>query len=190
MNQPPAEFARLLVLTDRNQLPPGRDLVSTIDACLQVGLHTVILRELDLAQRERAELAAELSALGARVIAAHEPLPTCVGVHVPAGVPARSGIWGRSCHAAEDVAVAADEGALWATLSPFDATASKPSYGPPIDRVAYAALPIPTYALGGVTPANAAVAVAAGAHGVAVMGAVMRADDPAQVVRDLLADFA
>ena len=30
-------------------------------------------------------------------------------------------------------------------------------------------------------------AVAAGAHGVAVMGAVMRAEEPAEVVRDLLA---
>lgn len=187
MNQPPAAFARLLVLTDRAQLPPGRDLVSTIGACLQAGLHTVILRELDLARPERAALAAELSALGARVIAAHDPLPSCVGVHVSAGAPAGSGIWGRSCHSAEEVAVAADEGALWATLSPFEETASKPCYGPAVDRATYAGPPIPTYALGGMTPANASEAIAAGAHGVAVMGAVMRADDPTQVVEDFLA---
>ncbi|MDQ4008521.1 MAG: thiamine phosphate synthase [Actinomycetota bacterium] len=42
------------------------------------------------------------------------------------------------------------------------------------------------YALGGVTPGNAAQWLDAGAEGVAVMGAVMRADDPAAVVADLL----
>ena len=42
------------------------------------------------------------------------------------------------------------------------------------------------FALGGVDPTRAARCVAAGAHGVAVMGAVMRADDPATVVAGLL----
>jgi len=190
MIRPPAEFARLLVVTDRHQLPPGHDLVTTIAGCLDAGLHTVILRELDLPHDERAHLAAALSAAGARVIAAHESLPTCVGVQVPAGAPAGSGIWGRSCHSADEVAAAAAEGALWATLSPFAETQSKPGYGPPVARAAYAGHSIPVYALGGVTPTNAADAVAAGAYGLAVMGAVMRADDPAHVVSELLTAVA
>ncbi len=72
------------------------------------------------------------------------------------------------------------------TLSPFAASLSKPGYGPPVDRDAYAGHAIPVLALGGVAPGNAAQARAAGAHGVAVMGAVMRAASPAAVVRRLL----
>jgi thiamine-phosphate pyrophosphorylase len=37
---------------------------------------------------------------------------------------------------------------------------------------------------------NAAACIDAGAHGVAVMGAVMRADDPGSVVRTILEEVA
>ena len=57
---------------------------------------------------------------------------------------------------------------------------------PDLGVVAYAGHPIPVYALGGIEPDSAATAVGTGAYGVAVMGAVMRAADPAAVVRDLL----
>jgi thiamine-phosphate pyrophosphorylase len=88
------------------------------------------------------------------------------------------------------VAVAAAEGAAYATLSPYAATPSKPGYGPPLPTTAFAGHPIPVFALGGITPANVAEARAAGAYGVAVMGAVMRADEPAAVVRSLLEALA
>ena len=38
---------RLLVLTDRSQLPLGRSLVATMAACAEAGLTHVVLRELD-----------------------------------------------------------------------------------------------------------------------------------------------
>lgn len=187
MMPPPADLSRLLVVTDRAQLPPGRDLVWVVARCVAAGARTVVLRELDLTTQRRALLARELSDVGARVIAAHDALPGCVGVQVPAGAVAGTGSWGRSCHSAFAVDAAAAEGARWATLSPFAATSSKPGYGPPVERAAYADHPIGVYALGGVTPRNAAGAIAAGAYGVAVMGAVMRAQDPASVVARLLA---
>lgn len=96
-------------------------------------------------------------------------------------------MWGRSCHGREDVARAAAEGFDYATLSPYAATTSKPGYGPPLAPGALRGHPIPVYALGGVTTDKAAQAVADGAYGVAVMGEVMRAAEPAQVVHDLLA---
>lgn len=83
------------------------------------------------------------------------------------------------------MAAAAAEGAAYAFLSPYAEGGSKPGRDP-LAPTAFAGHPIPVYALGGVTPANAGAARAAGAHGVAVMGAVMAAVDPAQVVRDLL----
>jgi thiamine-phosphate pyrophosphorylase len=46
--------------------------------------------------------------------------------------------------------------------------------------------PLPVYALGGVDPTNARSCIDAGAAGVAVMGYVMRADDPAVAVKELL----
>jgi len=65
------------------------------------------------------------------------------------------------------------------SFSPIYLSASKPGYGPALGlaelrRVAVA-LPVPVIALGGITAATAAV-----------MGAVMRADEPAAVVQALL----
>ena len=45
---------------------------------------------------------------------------------------------------------------------------------------------VPIVALGGVGPDDVGVCLAAGATGVAVMGAVMTAADPGAVVRELL----
>jgi thiamine-phosphate pyrophosphorylase len=97
------------------------------------------------------------------------------------------GILGRSCHSADDVRRAAAAGVDYATLSPFAPTASKPGHGPPVREQEFVGLPIPTLALGGVTVGNAALARAAGAHGVAVMGEVMRSDHPGRTVAQLLA---
>lgn len=179
-------FPRLLVLTDRSQLAQGRGLIETVAECVAAGLTHVVLRELDLPRGARAELAVECAKAGAQVIAAHERLPGCVGVHLPAGGQPIDGAWGRSCHAPDAVEQAAADGAMWATLSPFAASASKPGYGPALSPGAFAGHAIPVFALGGIEPANAAKALAAGAAGIAVMGAVMRADRPGTVVSALL----
>ncbi|KQY56382.1 MULTISPECIES: thiamine phosphate synthase [unclassified Nocardioides] len=96
------------------------------------------------------------------------------------------GLVGRSCHTAAEVRRAADDGADYVTLSPFATTPSKPGYGPPLAAEAYAGHGVPVYALGGITSDNAAGARDAGAHGVAVMGEIMRAGDPAATVARLL----
>ncbi|GAB3868733.1 thiamine phosphate synthase [Nocardioides maradonensis] len=186
------DLPRLLLLTDRSQLRLGRSLVRTVAECVEAGATHVVLRELDEPEAARAALAAALVGVGATVITAHTPLPGAVGLHLPAGKQvltcrqASGGAWGRSCHSPEAVRAAAEEGAAWATLSPYAATDSKPGYGPSLPPTAFQDLPIPVFALGGITPANAAEARRDGAHGVAVMGAVMRAHDPAEVVSALL----
>lgn len=182
---------RLLLLTDRSQLPLGRSLVALVADCVEAGLTHVVVRELDETEIGRTALAAALTEVGATVLSAHTPLFGAAGVHLPADPSAvvRGDLpWGRSCHSATEVRVAAAAGASWATLSPFAETASKPGYAP-LARQEYAAAGaagIPVYALGGVTVANAAEAIGAGADGLAVMGSVMRAADPAAVVRELL----
>lgn len=199
--------ARLLLLTDRRQLPAGRSLLATLTACVEAGATHIVVREHDLDPNERHELIASLAALeGVTVISSRIQDPAAALTHEAAEAHEASEFWspvhpnsaesradatkirkfGRSCHSREEVTRAAREGALYVTLSPFAASLSKPGYGPPLPSDAYAGHSIPVFALGGITPANAADAVRAGAHGVAAMGDVMRADDPAAIVRRLL----
>lgn len=201
---------RMLVLTDRSQLPLGRSLVATVAACVDAGATTVVVRELDLAPDRRAALAEALAALGANVVAAHTPLPAATaGLHLPASCKAelatltarcnstqasltplyKLGV-GRSCHTAEEVRRAAGARNAWATLGPFAATASKPGYGPALSSEEFQDLPIPVYALGGIDETNAGTAIDSGAHGVAVMGAIMRSADPGRTARRILAQVA
>ncbi|GAA3681641.1 thiamine phosphate synthase [Nocardioides ginsengisoli] len=179
---------RLVVLTDRHQVRAGRSLRDVLGAAADAGLRIVLLRELDLPDDERAKIADHARTCGMEVLAAHRPVPGGAGVHLPAAAPAPEipTRWGRSCHSRADAVAAAGDGAWWATLSPYAETESKPGYGPPLAADDFAALPLPVYALGGITVDNAAAARAAGAYGVAVMGAVMRASDPADVVAALL----
>lgn len=196
---------RLLVLTDRSQLHLSRSLTSALRSCVSAGATAFVVRELDETPAARAALARDLAAQGVTVIAAHEPLDGAVAVHLPSSaasgallpsdtraevaVTGRYSWFGRSCHSAAEVHAAAAEGAAYVTLGPFARTASKPGYAPipPSEYAEAATAGIPVYALGGITAANAAEALAAGAHGVAVMGEVMRAAEPGDSVRELLA---
>ena len=161
------------------------------------GARAVVLREKDLPDDERPVLAATLRALVAevdgRLLGASDPDLSHDGVHLAAHDPLPGGLapdaWvGRSCHDRGDLLTAAAEGCTHATLSPIFPTRSKPGYGPALGTAALDDTPLPTYALGGIdTPAAAAACVAAGAHGVAVMGALMRSARPDRLVADLLA---
>lgn len=195
---------RLVVLTERHLLPDGIDLVDHLARCAVAGLTHVLLRELDLPDADRARLVDRLRSTGLSVWSAHRPLAGADGVHLPdpsgphqpsgphhpSGAHHRSGLastlrWGRSCHSRAQAAAAAEAGASWATLSPVADSASKPGRSP-IDWDSLAGNAIPVLALGGVDEQNARALRAAGAHGVAVMGAVMRPRDPGVVVRALL----
>lgn len=189
---------RLLVLTDQRQAHAPLGEVAA--ACVAGGARAVVLREKHLSASERAALAARLrpmlAAVGGRLLGASDPDLSRDGVHLAAHDPVPTtrlarGAWlGRSCHDRRELVAAATEGCTHATLSPIFPTASKPAYGPPLGTAALADPPLPTYALGGVDgPAAAAACVDAGAHGVAVMGALMRAEDPERLVIDLLASL-
>ena len=97
-----------------------------------------------------------------------------------------------SAHNIAEVTAAKIAGADYVTLSPIHPSASKPGYGPALGIVtlrAVASIGIPVVALGGMASDNAAEARANGAAGIAVMGGVMRADDPAATTRSLVAAF-
>jgi len=186
----------LLVLTDRHQLPPGRDLASTLRACVAGGARAMVVRELDLDDSDRAEVVASVAGLeGVLVLSARTLLPGAHGVHLAAhqtGLDARGvPVHGRSCHDDGEVRRAVGAGASYLTVSPVAPSTSKPGYGPPLGshgvrRAAYLAQGVPLFALGGVDAQNAAEMRRAGAHGVAVMGALMRDPDPERATRRLL----
>jgi thiamine-phosphate pyrophosphorylase len=73
-------------------------------------------------------------------------------------------------------------------------TPSKPGYGPEIGRKGLAeiaqAARVPVLAIGGINVARVAEVLAAGAAGIAIMGGVMRAADPRQAMKALLATVA
>ena len=119
------------------------------------------------------------------------------GVHLPAAsfsiAEARRLVgpdaWiGRSTHAAAEAEAAAADGADYVVLGPVFATPSKAAFGPPLGLVVLAtAQPTcPVLAIGGITTANVADVRRAGAHGVAVVRAILDAPDTAAATRALI----
>ncbi|WP_067495934.1 thiamine phosphate synthase [Actinoplanes sp. TFC3] len=176
--------AGVVVLTDR-MLAAG-PLTEVVEAAVRGGASWIILRDRDLRYDRRAALARTLRATTkARIIVAGPDPLGGTAVHLAAHdhLATPVDLVGRSWHGTEPLS---DEDYI--TLSPIYPTSSKPGYGPALGagQAARLAGERPWLALGGVdSPSRAAECVAAGACGVAVMGAVMRAADPERVVREL-----
>ncbi|GAB2924330.1 thiamine phosphate synthase [Micromonospora polyrhachis] len=199
--------AEVLLFTDRRQA--SRPLTEVVRAAVAGGARWVVLRERELPHVERARLADQLRTIldpvaGQLIVAGPDPLGGGA-VHLPAtgrveppamelstvspGAGAKPRLVGRSCHDLAELDRLTIED--YVTLSPVFPSRSKPGYGPPLFPAGLARLVrhtrVPVFALGGVASPDQVVACrAAGAAGVAVMGAVMRADDPTGVVRALL----
>jgi thiamine-phosphate pyrophosphorylase len=195
----------VLVITDRHQsrLP----LPALAAAVFEGGGRWLLLRDKDLAQVERITLGRHLVELavpyGAAVLMSGDVAAAieagAAGLHLArdgnlGAARAKLGtaaLIGFSAHDLDEVEGAAAAGADYATLSPVFASPSKPGYGPALGPVALgeaaAAVGLPLLALGGVTAERARDCLAAGAAGVAVMGEVMGAEDPATAVRTLVA---
>jgi len=200
--QPP-----LLVITDRSQ--SRRPLEAVARAAFAAGCRWLSLREKDLSPEARLVLLRRLVAIGrpwqARV-GVHEDVAAALAagagaVHLPdepspaaarAQLPATM-LLGISAHDRAGVERAAAAGADYVSLSPIFASASKPGYGPALGLAGLAravqGATLPIIALGGIDAANARDCIAAGAAGVAVMGAVMAAEDPGAAVSALIASI-
>lgn len=101
-------------------------------------------------------------------------------------------ILGASCYdRPERARHARDAGASYLAFGAVFASTTKPlAARAPLDLLAQARpLALPTVAIGGISPDNARVALAAGADMLAVLGAVFASDDPAAQVRALLSCF-
>jgi thiamine-phosphate pyrophosphorylase len=176
----------------------------TLERSFDGGCRWVMIREKDLDSDERQKLVETILKIAepynAKVLvnADLKVAEIAHGVHLPQGQSCGSAratlgpekIIGVSAHTLGEAGAAASAGADYATISPMFPTQSKPGYGPPLyldglKRVA-GKVTIPLVALGGVTAATALSCRRAGAFGVAAMGTVMRASDPAMSVYDIL----
>lgn len=95
---------------------------------------------------------------------------------------------GATCRDRDAVERAAAEGADYAGFGPVFGTDSKAGLPEPLgpEAIAAASGVLPLIAIGGVTAANAHQVVAAGAHGVAVIGGIWRPPDPVQAAKELV----
>ena len=186
------DFA-LYVITDRT-LCTSCSLYDVIYDLLEVGVSAIQLREKDLSDAEFIKLAEPIAKL-CRTYSAQLFVNSrlvigmglgAAGVHLPADAPSVRQIKtqtkerlliGCSVHTLDRATKREKEGADFITYSPIYPTASKPGYGPAVGVAnlgeVVAAVKIPVFALGGISPERVSECVGAGAHGVAVMSGVM-----------------
>jgi thiamine-phosphate pyrophosphorylase len=197
----------LYLITDRRGCE-GRDLLAVVEESLKGGVKAVQLREKELSSRELYELSSKMRKLTVRYGAGlfiNDRIDVALavkadGVHlgdnsIPikiarmlAGENIRIGV---SCHNRESAIAAQDMGADFITYGPVFFTPSKAAYGPPvgIDSLSEVTplLWIPVFAIGGITSRNTRQVLDAGAHGIALISALISAENPSEEARTLLA---
>ncbi|HET8712733.1 MAG TPA: thiamine phosphate synthase [Gemmatimonadales bacterium] len=199
-----ADQLRLMVITDPVLLK-GRDPVDVCRAAVQGGATMLQVRWKDGSARDvldltralvaalpvpvlvndRADIALAAGAAGAHLGWEDPPLEA-LRPHLPAGF-----LLGVSVGSPEEAERAAALPADYWSVGPCFATPTKRDAGPALgpdgfsDLLQQAPEGTPVIGIGGITPANAGQIMARGAAGVAVVGAVLSAADPAMAVRAL-----
>jgi len=207
---PLREALRVLVVTDAALASP-RSVPEVVESALRGGARAVQLRNKGASARELLDVGQELRALTRRwgaLLFVNDRLDVALaleadGVHVgPEDLPV-SAVRGRAPEgflvgrSADQVGVARQavtDGADYLGCGTVYSTATKEDTGQVIGvaglRRIVEAVRIPVVGIGGITAARAPEVAGTGAAGVAVVGAVMGADDPQAAVRALGAPFA
>ena len=200
----------LYLVTDR-ALARGRPLADVVRAAVAGGVTCVQLREKEASAREFAAAARELVALlrplGVPLIV-NDRIDVALaagadGVHVgqqdlSVADARRLGppgwIVGVSAESVADAARAERDGADYVGASPVFATPTKADHAPPLGlaglRALRAATKLPLVAIGGLHAGNARETIRAGADGLAVVSAIVAADDPRAAAAELRREIA
>ena len=193
----------LMLITDSARLR-GRRMELVVSQAADGGVNVVQLREKGLPSRELYELAVLLHGVlrGRALFLVNDRVDVALaagadGVHLPErSLPGRSVreiageacIVGRSVHSVDAAIRAEEEGIDVVQVGAVYETASKPGATPAGVELVQAvaeAVRVPVIAVGGITAENAGSVVAAGADGVAVIGAIMDGEDPAAAAAEL-----
>jgi len=197
---------RLIVITDRTLATP-RTVQSVVAEALEAGAPAIQLRDKSMGARELAELGRELRDLTRRhdaLLFVNDRLDVALaveadGVHLGPddlpvdavrGVVPSGFLIGYSTDNPGKAVMAVSSGAdyigcgtVWPTGSKSDAGNA---IGPEGLRAVAQSVSVPVVGIGGITAARAGLLADTGAAGVAVIGAVMAADDPGTEVHRLL----
>jgi thiamine-phosphate pyrophosphorylase len=195
----------LYVITDR-AIGHNRPLEDVVAAAIRGGATMIQLREkvwpvgrivetarrlkaithpagIPLIVNDRVDVALAVEADGVHV--GHDDLPVADARRLMG--PER--IVGASAGSVAEAVQAEADGADYVAVGSIFGTTSKPDAGEPVGPEILshirAAVRIPIVAIGGVTHANAGEAIRSGAHGVAVISAVVGADDVREAARRL-----
>jgi len=193
----------LMLVTDRARLR-GRDIEAVVSLAVSGGVNAVQLREKDLPAADLYHTAIALHSVlrGRALLLVNDRLDVALacgadGVHLPEsglpGKPARelageSCLVGRSVHSADAARRAEEDGLDYVICGTVFETASKlgqPGAGLSLVREVATTVRLPVIAIGGIRPENVREVIEAGADGVAVIGAVLDADDPQRAAEDL-----
>ena len=192
----------LLVITDRHQARHPIEAIA--EAVGQAGGRWLLFRDKDLEPAARRAIAGRLAEIVrhhgmhlsvsrdvdlAAEFGAAVHLQSAAAVEEARQRLGREALVGVSAHSLVDAEAAVAAGADYVTLSPIFLTASKPGHGPALGVGAIteaATAGIAIVALGGVTAGAARPCLGAGAAGIAVMGEIMRSDDPGRHVRGFI----
>lgn len=137
---------------------------------------------------DRVHLVSELGADGVHLGKHDMPVSEARRL-LPAGT-----IIGATANTFEDIARAAAAGADYIGLGPFRFTETKRNLSPILglegyrtifERCREAGITLPVVAIGGITAADVAAILAAGATGIALSGALLGAEDPAEETRKI-----
>jgi len=198
-------FDPTLYLVTDPELARGRALADLVAAAVRGGVTLVQLRDKHAGGRALLEQAKMLKAVldpldvplivNDRVDVAHAAGVGChVGQNDLPAAAARAilgpdAILGVSLDAADQVRAVDPALVDYVAYGPFAATATKADAGRPVGADGLAAVAkrtlLPLVAIGGIDAGNVAAAVRAGADGIAVVSAIVAADDPEVASREL-----
>jgi thiamine-phosphate pyrophosphorylase len=190
----------LYLITDRLNLPEGKDLLVQVEGALRGGVRGVQLREKDLSAKELLPLAQKMREItrqyDAKLLINRE-IDVAItvgadGVHLGGDslsvIEARKRLGpdrliGVSTHAIEEIHRAERDGADFVTFGPVYATPSKLKYGAPAglkrlqEAVEGLGQSLPVFALGGVNRERMPELLECGCRNIACIGAILFAED-------------
>ncbi len=197
---------RIYLITDRKL---SDDIYDVVEKALKAGVRAVQLREKDLSGRELTEMSERMLRITERYGAdlfindrVDIALSTgAKGVHlgvkgIPVSVARRIAprlLVGASTHTLEEAMRAEEEGAHFITFGPVYETPSKLAYGRPLGidtlKDVTSRVKIPVFAIGGIDKKRVKEVIDAGAYGVALIGAILRSEDPERSARELVEEI-